>query len=333
MAKKFHVRTVEMQEEWDALVWDHHGGNVFCAWPWGEYKVRTGWRVQRVSVLDEAGDILALFQHHERHVGRLRLLRVQGGPLLTEKGERLAEGVFGAFFDHVELGRLDLLAMDFERTQSAGSVLAALAKGFKPVVNPVRHTLDVDLTVGLDTIKRDMEPRWRKALRRAETWPGLSVRFVEDVRERLACFDAFSTMYEDLKLRAKFKNSLDLSSYRDLAASDAHLLFVEVREEGEVVLVRIAHLSRERCTDFLTASTERARASQAATLAVWRLIERARIEGCRAFDHGGIDPSSARGVYDFKVGLTRNVVQSGPLWLYSRTELVARLLAAYCAWR
>lgn len=331
MAGKICIRDIRERSVWDASVWSHRCGNIFCAWPWGEYKVRTGWDVHRLSIVDEAGDDLALVQCQEKCRGPFRLLRVQGGPLLTQKGENRAEAVLRELVDHLRLGRLDLLLIDFERNGSGAMVLALLARAFKPVVNPVRHTLDVDLTAGLDAVRRGMEPRWRKALRRAEAWHGLSVRFLDDGDERLACFDAFGAMYEALKLRAKFKNRFDCSAYRDLAAFDPHHLILEVRDEGEVVLVRIAHLTAERCTDFLTASTAGGRASQAATLAVWRLIERATIEGCRTFDHGGIDPAVARGVYDFKVGLTRNVVQTGALWMHGRTSLLRDVAGAYHA--
>jgi hypothetical protein len=53
----------------------------------------------------------------------------------------------------------------------------------------------------------------------------------------------------------------------------------------------IAHLSPERCTCFVTASTNKARGSRAGWLAVWRLVERAMAEGCRLFDFCGIQPA------------------------------------------
>jgi hypothetical protein len=49
-----------------------------------------------------------------------------------------------------------------------------------------------------------MDSRWRRQLRRAEQHKAFSVRFLTDIDERLACFDAFSAMYSDLKARKGF---------------------------------------------------------------------------------------------------------------------------------
>lgn len=327
------IREVLDRSEWDEAVWRHPQGNIFRSWMWGEYKSRLGWDARRVVIVDEAGDPLAFVQHQEKAVGFARFVHVQGGPLLTGKGERHAETAIGLFLDHLALGRLDLLACDFERFGSPAGVLALLAQGFAPVVSRRNHTLEVDLTKGPELILQATESRWRKALRRAERNETLSVRFLTDFDERLACFDAFSAMYADLKKRKGFDNAFDCAAYRDLAAGDPRHLFLEVRDGGALVLVRIAHLSSERCTDFFTASTEQARASGAATLAVWRVVERAIAEGCRIFDHGGIDPAGNRGVYDFKRGLSGNVVQSGPLWLYGRASRLRDVAGAYLAFR
>ncbi|WP_342144992.1 GNAT family N-acetyltransferase, partial [Methylobacterium fujisawaense] len=73
------------------------------------------------------------------------------------------------------------------------------------------------------------------------------------------------------------------------------------------------------------ASNARARATGAATLAVWRFVERAKAEGCRVFDFGGIDPAVNRPVFDFKRGLCTHVVQHNPLWIYSKTPALRKL--------
>lgn len=307
---------------WDEAVWAHPRGTIFAASGWGVYKSRRGASVQRLCVLDGAGERLALAQVQTRRRGPARQIHVQGGPLFTEKGERHAEAALRCLLDHLALRPLDVLVVEFNRAESSDAVLALLACGFKPVTASGRHTFDVDLTGGLEPVLAGMESRWRKALRKAERMPGLTARFLDDPAERLAAFDAFDAMYAALKARKGFANDFDAAQYRDLAAADPRHLILEVREAGERVLVRIAHLSRHRCTDFFTASTERAKANGAASLAVWRLIERAAAEGCHVFDFGGIDPARNRGVYDFKRGLTRNVASSGPLWLFGRNPFV-----------
>ncbi len=116
-------------------------------------------------------------------------------------------------------------------------------------------------------------------------------------------------------------------AYRDLAASDPHLLFLEIRQGGEPILVRIVHTARAVWTDFFTASDERARSTGAATLAVWRSLERARQEAASRFEFGGVDPAGNRGVFDFKRALSRHVIQSGPTWIYARNAFIRRAAA------
>ncbi len=317
--------------KWDEAVWGQPRGTIFCASGWGTYKARRGAAVERLSVVDEAGDCLGLAQVQLRRRGPARQVYIQGGPLLTHKGERQGEAVMRALLAHLALGPLDLLMVDFSRAESPGAVLGLLATGFRPVATAGRHTLEVDLTRGLDTVQAEMEQRWRKALRKAERNAALTLRFLDDPAERLRAFDAFAAMYAALKTRKGFSNDFDAASYRDLAANDPRHVMIEVREGEELCLVRIAHLSRDRFTDFFTASTERAKANAAAYLAVWSFIRRGAEEGCRVFDFGGIDPANNRGVYDFKRGLTRNVVSSGPLWLYGRNRLVTAAAGAVLA--
>lgn len=331
MSAGLHISDVASRSEWDTAIWAHPRGNIFSSWMWGKYKERCGWTVRRIMVRDDAGDALAFLQCQQRAKGPLRMIYAQGGPLLTDKGERHAEAVVAALLEHLSLGRLDLFAVNFEHFQSASGVLALLAKGFVPIVSRRDHTIEIDLTGGPDAVLKTAEAAWRKGLRRAERNEALSTRFLSDRDERLALFDAFSAMYAKLKERKGFTNTFDSSAYRDLAAADPHHLFLEIRDGGELVLVRIAHLSAGRCTDFFAASTDRARASNAAALSVWRMIERGMAEGCRVFDFGGIDPSGNRGVYDFKRGLSRNVVQSGPLWLFGRSRLLRDATASYRA--
>lgn len=325
------VLALDDASDWDAAVWAQARGNIFSAAGWGTYKTRRGADVERLSVVDEAGDLLGLAQVQRRRRGPARQIYIQGGPLLTEKGERHGEAAVRALLAHLALGPLDLLVIDVNRAESPGMVLGLLATGFRPVAKAGRHTLEVDLTRGLDVLQAEMEQRWRKALRKAERNPALTARFLDDPAERLSAFDAFAAMYAALKTRKGFSNDFDPAAYRDLAANDPRHVMLEVREGGELCLVRIAHVSRDRFTDFFTASTERAKANAAAYLAVWSFIRRGAEEGCRIFDFGGIDPANNRGVYDFKRGLTRNVASSGPLWLYGPNRLVTAAAGAVLA--
>ncbi|CAO4153596.1 lipid II:glycine glycyltransferase FemX [Methylorubrum aminovorans] len=319
--------------EWDAAIWQQPSANIYASRRWGEYKRLIGWDVRRLSIRAGDGQALAYAQVQRRRRTLGHIVLAQGCPILTPLGERRADAVFRVLLDHLELGRFDLLGVNYQQFQSQAALLALLGHGFAPVVTTRTHTLELDLTRDLDQIRARMEGRWRDELRTAESNPDLVTFYPTGPAERLSAFETFSRLYASLKRRKGFRNSLDTEAFRDLAGNDPNLLFLEMRERNEPILVRIVHRTANRWTDFYLASNARAKATGAGRLALWRLIERARREGASVLDLGGIDPAGNPGVYEFKRGVSRNVVAANPLWLYSRTRLLRRAATAVLATR
>ncbi len=318
---------------WDEAVWRQAGANIYASRPWGAYKARVGWEVRRVAVRGCDGQPLAYAQIQRRRCGPGHFVLAQGGPILTRTGAAQAEAVFRTFLDHLDLGRLDLLGVNYHQFQTPEAMLALLGHGFAPVVTVRAHTLEVDLAQEASQIRARMEGRWRDVLKSAERNPDLRVAFLTDPAERLAAYDTFSRLYDALRRSKGFRNSLDTAAFRDIAASDPNLVFVEMRERNAPILVRIVHRAPRRWTDFYVASNDRAKVTGAGRLALWHLIERAKAEGARILDLGGIDPVGNPGVYEFKRGVCRNAVASDPLWLYSRTRLVRDVATGWMAAR
>lgn len=319
--------------DWDGRIADEPGANLYAARPWGTYKARLNWEVRRIAIRDGGRRPLAFVQYQERRIGPARFVLAQGCPVLTEVGAARAEATLGAFRDHLALGRFDLLGVNFHEFQHNEAVPALLGLGFVPVLSARQHTLELDLTRDIAEIEAGLDSKWRRNLAKARRNPDLEAVLLTDPDARLAAFDIFAGMYAALQARKGFANSLDPSAYRDIAATDPRLVILEVRENGTPIMVRIAHRASQRWTDFFAASNERGRATNAAALSVWTLIEQAKSEGCPVYDLGGIDPAGNRGVFDFKRGVSRRAVQGTPLWLYGRTRLVRSVAAALLAQR
>ncbi|MFE1601178.1 lipid II:glycine glycyltransferase FemX [Methylobacterium sp. ID0610] len=335
MAAQLAIVDLADATEWDSAIGRQPDASIYAARPWGTYKSRIGWAVRRIAIRagEGEGEDLAYIQYQQRRRGPGRFILAQGCPILTPLGESRAEAVLQAFLAHLDLRRSDLVGVNYHQPERRDAVLALLAHGFTPVVSARNHTLELDLAQDLDAIRARMDPRWRANLRKAERNGDLSTHLLSDPEERLRAFDGFSRMYAALKARKGFSSTLDTQAYRDVAASDPRVAMLEVRERGEPILIRIAHRTPTRWTDFFAASNERARATHAAPLAVWRCVEQAKADGHHVFDFGGIDPAANRGVFDFKRGLCRNVVQSAPLWLYGRSRLLRDAAAAFLARR
>lgn len=319
--------------DWDAWIDAEPGGNFYAAKPWGTYKARLNWTVRRIAVQDGSGRPLAFVQVQQRCIGPARFVLAQGCPVLTAAGRTRAEAALSALRDHLDLGLFDLFGVNFQEFQDNEAMSALLALGFVPVVSARQHTLELDLTRPIATIEAELDPKWRRKLARARRNADLETRILTGAQERLRAFDVFTEMYAALRNRKGFSTTFDPQAFRDIAATDPRLVILEVRENGSPIMVRIAHRAAARWTDFFAASNERGRATNAAALSVWSSIERAKDEGCPIYDLGGIDPAGDRGVFDFKRGISRRVVQSTPLWLYGRSRLVRSLAAAFLAQR
>ena len=327
------VADVTDDPDWDDAIWRQPGANLYASRRWGEYKSRIGWDVRRLTLRAACGQALAYVQVQRRRRGLGHVVLAQGCPILTPLGQRRAEAVFSALLGHLDLGRFDLLGVNYQQFQTPEAVLALLAQGFAPVVTTRTHTLEVDLRQEMEAIRSGMEGRWRDVLRQAERNPDLTAAFLTDPDERLRAFETFGRLYAELKRRKGFRNSLDMAAFRDLAAHDPNLLFLEMRERDEPILVRIVHRTARRWTDLYVASNERAKVTGAGRLALWRLIGRAKGEGAAVLDLGGIDPAGNPGVYEFKRGVCRNAVASNPLWLFSRSAVMRRAATAVLATR
>ncbi|WP_437871154.1 GNAT family N-acetyltransferase [Methylorubrum extorquens] len=308
--------------DWRAAVGRHEHANVYASEKWGDYKSRLGWAVKRVIIRDHSGRELGLVQYQERKRGPVRFVLAQGCPVLSDRGAFQAKETFEAFIAHLNLGRFDLLGIKYHQFETAEAKLALLALNFRPVISAKDHTLEVNLSHSIETVRSSLDARWRNALVKAERQDAVEMRFISDAPERLMAFDAFAEMYADTKVRKGFRNNLNTELYRELAAHDTCLEFQEVRENGKPILVRIAHKSRHRWTDFYVASNDRARELEVPRLALWHALKKAKQEGASTYDLGGIDPVNNRGVFVFKAGVTRNVAQATPLWLYSRSSVV-----------
>lgn len=331
MTDSLTVVRCEDQSEWDRLVGECVKANVFASWFWGEYKSRLGWKAERVTVRDKSDKILAVIQYQVKVVLFARQVLMQGCPLLTASGESSSEDVIGAFLGYLSLKPFDLVFVSFENFESSNSQINLLRNRFAPFQSRKFYTIDVDLTQNLNDIRAALLPKWRKPLQKAERNPDLRARFVVDEDERLVVFDRFWEMYRRLKTRKGFSDNFDGTLFRDLLARDPNYRMLEIRENDEVVLIRIAHVSKARFTDFYAASTDRANACAAPTLSVWRFIEQAHAEGKKVFDMGGVDPLGNAGVFEFKRGVSKNIVSTGPRWVYGRNKVIKTFAAAVLA--
>lgn len=316
------VTVADDAARWEAQLLQHPLRNVYTSWGWGDYKARTGWQVERLSIRNPAGQCLAMAQVQMRRRYGVRHVYIHGGPLFFASDDTVVERSLAALLAHVAPGPIGFTVVNYERFDTPTALLATLACGLVPALNRAQHTIVLDLSIGLDAIRKGLRRLWSKQLGKALANDALSTEIVEDDAGRVAAFEAFERLYVHLARRKGFEMAVVPEQFRQLAVADRRFVFLVVRERDEIVAVRIAHCDGDRLIDHVNASGPAAMASNANSLAVWRLVEHAVASGLRTYDFCGIDPIANPGVYRFKRGIGGDVVQSGPLWVHARNPIL-----------
>ena len=323
------TRSCGLKREWDELVRGHRLGNLYCSWTWGEYKKQTGWRIERLIIVDDSKDVISFVQVQIKKVGVVNIYYLQGGPLFSKKGLSRADAVITEIIERLHLKISDLLIVNFEHFSCSIGISALLSAHFLPMQSSRYYTIDLDLSRDHEEILRLADHGWRKSLRKAERNPDITNGFAESYEDRLTAFDRCYSMHLALQARKGFTNGLIGEHLRELVASDSRFCILEIKEGCDCILVRIAHISNERFTDFMVGSNERARTLGVASLSLWRFMEKAASLHCSVLDLGGVDPGRNQTVFNFKRGLSKNVVTSGPRWVWGRSSVLKNAAAAY----
>jgi lipid II:glycine glycyltransferase (peptidoglycan interpeptide bridge formation enzyme) len=188
------------------------------------------------------------------------------------------------------------------------------------------RTMIVDLRPDLDTIRKQLDQKWRNQLNRAER-NGLSIREHSGEDELLT----FARLYDEMTARKQFA-ATDVGEFQRMQG----LLPAEQRmrvltcEDGGVPVAGVVGSAVGRTGIYLLGATnERGMKCKAAYLLQWRLIEWLKQSGAEFYDLGGVNPDTNPGVYHFKRGFGgADVRYVSPYIAYGTkaSELAARAL-------
>lgn len=318
----YSVVPIDDRAAWEAQLERHPLRNVYSSWGWGEYKERLGWQIERLVVRDRNGTCLGMAQVQRRRKFGLPHAYIHGGPLVFASDDTVAERTLATLLARIDPGRFGFVVINYERHETPTTLLATLACGLRPALNRAQHTIVLDTSIGLPAIRTGLRRLWSRQLVKALANKELSTHFAETREERAEAFDAFAAMYDELARRKGFDMAVVPDLFRETAVTDPRFIMLTVRDGSGIIAVRIAHCGADRLVDLINASGAAAMASNANTLAVWRLIEHTISSGLRYYDFCGIDPVANPGVFRFKRGINGDTVQSGPLWLYARNTIV-----------
>jgi Acetyltransferase (GNAT) domain len=221
------------------------------------------------------------------------------------KGECFSECDFGRCLDalcqeYVERRGLVLRVVPPPNGGLFQSIQASCleARGFRPCLTEPRKTFLLDLSRSLEEIRRNLNPKWRRSLMRAER---LGIKITRSVE--LKDFAIFNDLFLECTKRKRFMPEQDVQFFKHVqsrAPSDQKMVLHLAWDHDELVAGHLGSYLGNTAVYLLGASNLRGRDLHASFLLQWAAIGYARIGGNAFYDVGGVDEQGNPGVYRFK---------------------------------
>lgn len=213
-------------------------------------------------------------------------------------------------------------------TPDATGFLPPQTSKFSPTGKSPYHTIVLNLTPPIDTLRAGLRANWRNHLKKAER-QNLAIQ----TSTAADALESFTSLYRRMRSFKSFQSGLDPST---LATLSHHL----PDEEKPLVFLALDHATPvagavcsfigNSAIYLLGASDLRGRELGASYLLHWHIIRWLKLNGCSHYDLGGIDPIHNPGGYSFKSGFGGTETRFVPWFTAARKHPAAILLRAIC---
>ena len=295
---------------WYSILNNFRDTNLYQTWSYGTIL----WGSDNTShlILKKDGEIIACAQVRIAKVPFLKsgLAYIRGGPL-WHRSDRDSD---------VETLQQTLRALKIEYVYKRHLLLRIAPKtlsieddGVASVLQSERYrqhpdgvysrTLLVDLTYSTDELRQGMQRQWRNNLKKAEKNNLLIIQGNTD-----DIFDIFKGIYHEMHSRKRFVEYVDIDKYqliqKDLPGPfKMHVMICQ--SNGNPCAALVSSLLGDTAINLLAATTsyDLENHLNGSHLLFWKMMELAKMQGCRWNDLGGINPSRNPGGYQFKKGI------------------------------
>jgi hypothetical protein len=175
-------------------------------------------------------------------------------------------------------------------------------EGFAAIADaPTERTLLMDLTPGLDDLRRGFDKKWRNCLSKAER-SGLTI----EVGPREALFDEFATLYAEMLDRKQFVPTSDIQLHRRIQAvlpPAAKMNVVIARSEGRPCAGAVISALGTTGLYLFGATNDVGMRTSGSYQVQWEVLKLLKDRNVDLYDLHGINPEANPGTYTFKKGL------------------------------
>ena len=323
------LATEYTEKEWNNLILKFPDSNYYQSWAYGALNEAMGWEIVRLVALDDKGIVQAAFQ------GRLRRLGFKAGAITGTGGPVGDINYWSVFFQRETrklLGLNFLFVRIFPQTKWEKEKENCLeGQKWKKVPYHISSGLTIMMKINhdLDLIKSQLSRNWKRNLKNS-----INKKLTLKIDENLRTQDLM-ILFEEMTNR---KNIGQIISFDNLDFvlnnPNKHKLLVTCYDEDRNLLaMRIVMIFGNKAFDYLAVSNYKSREVSASYSIVWHIISILKQKGVTEYDLGGIDPVNGRGVYQFKLGLSKNEFKYLGEYDWSNWPLFGKLLSKAWEWR
>lgn len=186
--------------------------------------------------------------------------------------------------------------------QSADILGLLESEGFKRTSRKCYTSIMMDLSHDLDPIRKEMDPKWRNKLNKAEK-NGLTI----EERTDPGAFELFLSLSSEMIGRKKFVPGVDYNEFKrvfERLPPELNMRVLLCKKDDEPVSIAIYTKIGERAIYILGATGNNGLALNGSNLIHWEIIKRLKAVGCTFYDLGGVNPETNPGVFSYKKGLS-----------------------------
>lgn len=313
------------REYWNNFVANSQSGHLMQSCEWGDFKVATGWQVQRVG-LERNGKLIAGAQILLRSLPRLpfSIAYIPKGPIVDFEDSNALTQLFSVIHQIACNKRAIFLKIEPHLLDNAYFKTTLQKRGFKAstLTNQPRSTIIIDLSKGENSILANMRRKTRQLIHKA------SREGVEIVQGDAQDIEQF---YSVLKSTGKTKDFSihHIDFYQQMWQAFQHTNTIQLllaKYQGEVVAGKMICVYGDKSMHLWGGTSLLGRKMYASYLIQWEAIRWAISRGCKYCDLWGIpdevgsllkkgqsmpqkdDKGGLWGVYKFKRGFGGDVI-------------------------
>ncbi len=290
-------------EKWDELLALFDDSNIYQTPAFGKFS--KGGNKLEYNIIEKNGEVVAIAQVRIKTIPLLNkgIAYVRWGPLWqlqnqSPNPENLQLAIKKLTEEYVTKRKLVLRIMPNITDKS--EIFSSLGFEKLPDHKPYR-TFVVDIRDDFEEIRKRFRKKWRYSLRQAEK-NGILVKSGDSIE----MFDTFLILYRSMHNRKKFKEFVDVESFRNmqqlLPTQNKMKIFIAYFENNPVASIVVSAMGNTGIY-LLGGSNETGLKYSASYLLQWKAIEWMKEKNIQYYDLGGIDPETNPGVYTFKKGL------------------------------